>query len=378
MTAVLDVPGADRVAARARDPLQTVWEDDDRSPETRGSGMPIDLERRYGGPLTIPLRSDRPTVMANFVSTIDGIVALGTGELSGGGLISGFHEPDRFVMGLLRAAADAVLVGCGTVNASPKGRWRADTVYPDAAEAFRVLRPEPARVAIVTGRGSVSPEHPVLRDGALVITTKLGADMLAGRLPEEAEIQVVPGYDAVDVTAAVGVLRERGYKRILSEAGPRLFGSLAAENLIDELFLTVSPLLAGRLGAGSQLSLVEGANLLPQARVGAVKILANLSPERSGVIPTIPTSAESGIPGLYASGWFGLFGPKGLPKEVLAKLLMKLVAALADPVVKQRFADLGLDMASRQQQTPEGLAAFHKAEIEKWWPIIKAADIKVQ
>ena len=166
-------------------------------------------------------------------------------------------------MGLLRASADAVLVGCGTANASPNGRWRADTVFPAAAEAFHAVRPEPARVAIVTGRGSIKPEHPVLRDGALVITTELGADMLGGRLPEEAEIQVVPGYDAVDVTAAVAALRERGYRRILSEAGPRLFASLAKEELIDELFLTVSPLLAGRHPEEQRFSLAEGVALLP-------------------------------------------------------------------------------------------------------------------
>ena len=172
-------------------------------------------------------------------------------------------------MGLLRAAADAVLVGCGTVNASPKGRWRADTVFPDAAEAFATLRPEQARVAIVTGRGSLNPEHPVLRDGALVITTELGAGRLGDRLPEEAEVQIVPGDDVVDVTAAVAALRERGYRRILSEAGPRLFGSLAAEDLIDELFLTVSPLLAGRHPEEQRFSLAEGVALLPDRELRA-------------------------------------------------------------------------------------------------------------
>jgi len=109
-----------------------------------------------------------------------------------------------------------------------------------------------------------------------------------------------------------------------------------------------------------------------------VKILANLSPSRSSVIPTIPTSEESGIPGLYASGWFGLFAPKGTPKEVIAKLNGAMVQALADPALKGRFADLGLDIASREQQAPEGLAAFTKAEIAKWWPIIKAAGIKAE
>jgi tripartite-type tricarboxylate transporter receptor subunit TctC len=138
------------------------------------------------------------------------------------------------------------------------------------------------------------------------------------------------------------------------------------------------PAMQDMLAQQVDLMVVQAAVTLPQARAGAVKILANLSPSRSSVIPTVPTSAESGIPGLYASGWFGLFAPRGTPKEVIARLNAAMVHALADPAIKARLADLGLDLATREQQTPEGLAAFHKAEIEKWWPIIKAAGIKVE
>ena len=138
------------------------------------------------------------------------------------------------------------------------------------------------------------------------------------------------------------------------------------------------PAMTAMLGGQVDLMVVQAAVTLPQARAGTVKILANLSPTRSSVIPTIPTSAESGIPGLYASGWFGLFGPRGMPREVVMKLNAAMVAALAEPKVKERFTDLGLDVASREQQSPEGLDAFHKAEIEKWWPVIKAANIKME
>jgi tripartite-type tricarboxylate transporter receptor subunit TctC len=143
-------------------------------------------------------------------------------------------------------------------------------------------------------------------------------------------------------------------------------------------FRGAGPAMQAMLGGQVDLMVVQAAVTLPQARAGTVKILANLSPARSPVIPNIPTSEESGIPGLYASGWFGLFGPRGLPKEVLARLNDAVVKALADPKVRERFTDLGLDVASREQQSPEGLAAFHKAEIEKWWPIIKAANIKTE
>ena len=138
------------------------------------------------------------------------------------------------------------------------------------------------------------------------------------------------------------------------------------------------PAMQAMLGGQVDLMVVQAAVTLPQARAGTVKILANLSPGRSPVVPGVPTSAESGIPGLYASGWFGLFAPRGTPKEIIAKLNAAMVQALADPTVKTRFTDLGLDVASREQQAPEGLATFHKGEIEKWWPIIKAAGIKVE
>ena len=138
------------------------------------------------------------------------------------------------------------------------------------------------------------------------------------------------------------------------------------------------PAMQAMLAGQVDLMVVQAAVTLPQARAGTVKILANLSPERSPVVPGIPTSDESGIPKLYASGWFGLFAPKGTPREIIARINSAMVQALADPAVKTRFSDLGLDVASREQQTPEGLAAFHKAEIEKWWPIIKAANIKIE
>jgi tripartite-type tricarboxylate transporter receptor subunit TctC len=141
-------------------------------------------------------------------------------------------------------------------------------------------------------------------------------------------------------------------------------------------FRGAGPAMQAMLGGQVDLMVVQAAVTLPQARAGTVKILANLSPARSSVIPNIPTSEESGIPGLYASGWFGLFGPRGLPKEVLAKLNDAMVKGLADPKVRERFTDLGLDVASREHQSAEGLAAFHKAEIDKWWPIIRAANIK--
>jgi tripartite-type tricarboxylate transporter receptor subunit TctC len=136
------------------------------------------------------------------------------------------------------------------------------------------------------------------------------------------------------------------------------------------------PAMTDLLSGQVDLLVVQAAAALPQVQAGTVKVLANLSPQRSAAIPDIPTSDESGVPGLYMSGWFGFFGPRGLPKDVLARLNGAMSEALADPAVRKRFAGLGIDVASQEQQTPQGLAAFQAAEIKKWWPIIKAANIK--
>ena len=138
------------------------------------------------------------------------------------------------------------------------------------------------------------------------------------------------------------------------------------------------PALQGMLSGQVDLLIVQAAAVMPHVKTGALKILANLSPARSAVLPNVPTSAESGVPGLYAAGWFALFAPRGTPKEAIGKLNAAMTKALAEPIVRTRFAELGLDVAPRELQTPEGLAAFHKAETEKWWPVIKAANIKVE
>jgi tripartite-type tricarboxylate transporter receptor subunit TctC len=136
------------------------------------------------------------------------------------------------------------------------------------------------------------------------------------------------------------------------------------------------PAMTDLISGQVDLLVVQGAVALPQVRGGTIKAIANLSPRRSASMPDIPTADEGGVPGLYMSGWFGFFAPKGTPKDIIGKLNGAMVQVLADPAVRARFAELGLDVASREQQTPEGLAAFQQAEIEKWWPIIKAANVK--
>jgi tripartite-type tricarboxylate transporter receptor subunit TctC len=120
----------------------------------------------------------------------------------------------------------------------------------------------------------------------------------------------------------------------------------------------------------------EGSQVLPYLRRGALKGYAMMSRSRWAAAPEIPTIDESGVPGLYISLWNGFWVPRGTPKDVIARLNAAVVEALADPAMRQRFTELGFDVPAREQQTPEALGAFHQAEIAKWWPIIKAANIK--
>ena len=228
--------------------------------------LPEELARRYGGTLGF----DGPRVVANFVQTVDGVVAIPALEQSNR-LISEGSEADRFVMALLRAAADAILVGSGTLQASPRSVWLAETAYPPLAEAFAELRagrPERPALAVVTGSGRVDPAHPAFERGALVLTTDGGAQALRGRLPAASEVVSLGGGPAVDVRRALEELRARGHALVLVEAGPHVLGSLLAERLVDELFLTISPVLAGRAEAATRLGLVEGIELLPGTRLG--------------------------------------------------------------------------------------------------------------
>jgi len=133
-------------------------------------------------------------------------------------------------------------------------------------------------------------------------------------------------------------------------------------------------LLAGQI----DLFCPEAGQTLSQYRAGSIKAYAVLTQKRWFAAPEVPMIDEAGVPGLHMPFWHGLWAPKGTPKDVIATLNGAVVDALADPAVRRRLTDLGHEIAPREQQSPAALAAYHKAEIEKWWPIIKAANIKLQ
>ena len=195
-----------------------------------------------------------PLVYANFVSSIDGIVAVEGGTAPSGGIISGRNEADRFVMGLLRSFADAVLVGAGTVRAEGgKALWTPEFIFPAAAEGYRRLRrllkrDAAPRLVIVTARGELNPADRALQNGALVLTNAQSAERLRRVLPGATEVRAVSDADRIDTHEIVNLLHADGYSSILTEGGPDLFGQMVKNDQVDQLFLTVSPVLAGQKG----------------------------------------------------------------------------------------------------------------------------------
>ena len=140
------------------------------------------------------------------------------------------------------------------------------------------------------------------------------------------------------------------------------------------LSIAMQDLVAGQI----DLMIDFPATILPLARAGSIKAYVATSERRLAAAPDIPTAYEAGLPGFQISSWLAFFAPKATPKAIVDKLNAATVEALADPAIQRRFAALGADIPSREEQTPAALAARQKADIEKWWPIIKAAGIKVQ
>jgi riboflavin biosynthesis pyrimidine reductase len=264
-------PATAQATAVERPALELLWQAPSHfTGELRGAGMPVELARRYGGPLTIALRGHRPTIVANFVSTLDGIVAFG-GDLTGGGLVSGFHEPDRFVMGLLRALADVVLVGAGTLRGSTDHRWTSAHVHPASASATAAWRramglAEQPTTVIATSSGDIPVGHPGLNDArvpVVIATTPSGASRLCrAALGRHVSIEAIGDGTPLsgDDVSALGA--RLGARLIVCEGGPHLLGELVASNVLDELFLTLAPQLVGR-GDPRRIGLVEGVALPP-------------------------------------------------------------------------------------------------------------------
>src|SRR5579863_3929287 len=251
----------------------------DRDQDHFGPALPPGLRELYDGDLRFRKSpAGRPFVTANFVSTLDGVVSYEIKGQAGGSTVSGSDTADGFIMGLLRASADAVIVGNGTVNdASPEALWTPEYSYPDAKLLFREYRvdvlhkPEYPILVVVSGSGRLELERAIFRTPGMrteVITTSTGSDALvragATKLPS---VQIHALDARCGTLAPMAMLQllyaELGVRRLLHEGGPTLFGQFLGAKAVDELFLTLSPQIAGRSSDGIRPALVQGAKFMP-------------------------------------------------------------------------------------------------------------------
>lgn len=246
----------------------------------RGSALPLPptLAQLYGR-LDFPDHAGRPYIISNFVTTLDGVTTLGIPGHETGKEIGGSNQHDRMVMGLLRAVADAVVVGAGTLRTVPHHLWTAEHVYPSLGDEYQMIRktlnkPESPLNVIVTASGNIDPSLPVFQSGrvpTLIVTTAEGSFKISKqslpcstRLIEATKNPRLSAHEIIDaVTKACNAIDPL----ILVEGGPLLMGDLFAARLLDEQFLTLAPQIAGRDDTTRRPGLVDGKIFAPTAPV---------------------------------------------------------------------------------------------------------------
>ena len=258
--------------------VRTLIEDEREQAQT---ALPEGLRDLYGGDLHFPASSaQRPYIIGNFVCTIDGVVSFKVKGRSGGKAISGGDPADRFIMGLLRASVDAVMVGARTVHdVSPEGLWIPEYAYPDAKDLYADYRlnvlhkPMYPLVVVVSGSGTLELGRAVFRTPevrTVVITTPSGRDALVragvSRLRSVAIHALDAAGDSIDPLTMIQFLRSQfGVQILLHEGGPTLFGQFLAAGAVDELFLTLSPQIAGRAARTNRPGIVQGLEFAPDS-----------------------------------------------------------------------------------------------------------------
>lgn len=224
-------------------------------------GLTERLRELYDGDLGFA----KHVTYANFVTTIDGVASLD--QETPPSAISLKSPEDRFVMAVLRSFADAVIVGAGTLRAEPDHLWTSEFIYPTLSKEFSELRrnnglqPTP-RLILLTRSGEIDPSAAALAGDAVVVTTESRASDLRTKLPGSAEVVSIKS-DEISLSEVLALIRGDGYSKILTEGGPTILGQFVGERLLDELFLTLSPALAGRSGHTRRPGLVEGFAFAP-------------------------------------------------------------------------------------------------------------------
>jgi len=283
-----------------------------------------------------------------------------------------------------------------------------DTLARSLAEPMRLSLGQTIIIENVTGAGGSIGVGRVARaepDGYTVGLGFLGTHVLNGAV-YTLQYDVVKDFEPIALIAsnpqlivAKSAVPANNLKELIawlainpSKASQGTAGVGSPSHISDLFFQTVTgtsfqfvpyrggagPAMQDLVGGHIDLMFDMALNSLPHIRDGRIKAYAVADKARLPSAPDIPTVDEAGLPGFYMSLWFGFWAPRGTTKEIVGKINAAVVDALGDPMVRQRLANLGMEIPPRQQQTPEALRAFPKAEIEKWWPIIKAAGIKAQ
>jgi len=218
--------------------------------------------------------------------------------------------------------------------------------------------------------------YDVVDDFEPVAMIAMGTQLIVGRTSLEAN----------DLKGLIAWLKSNSGKATAGTSGAGTGAHVAAVFFKDKTgtdfqfvpYRGAGPAMIDLVAGQIDIMFDQAANSLAHVKSGAIKAFAVTSPTRLASAPDIPTVDEAGLPGLYISYWHGIWAPKNTPKEIVAKLNAAVVAVLAEAAVKRRFAELGQEIPPPDQQTPAALAAFQKAETEKWWPIVKAANIKAE
>jgi len=280
-----------------------------------------------------------------------------------------------------------------------------DTIARIVTESMRSSLGQPVVVENLTGAAGTTGTGRVARapaDGYTVVAGYLGTHVLNGAL-YTLQYDVVKDFEPISLVASnpslivakntmpggnlselIAWLKANPGKASQGTAGvgsPAHVSGAFFQSLTGTRFEFVpyargaAPAMQDLIGGHVDLMFDQSSNSLPHVRSGRIKAYAVASKTRLPSAPGIPTVDEAGLPGFYVSVWHGMWAPGGTPKSIIAKLNQAIVAALADAKVQRRFMDLGLEAPSPELQTPEGLGAFQRAEVDKWWPIIKAAHI---
>jgi tripartite-type tricarboxylate transporter receptor subunit TctC len=216
--------------------------------------------------------------------------------------------------------------------------------------------------------------HDVLKDFEPIAAISTNSYLIVAK-------DALPASDLRGLIAWLKANPDKASEGTAGAGSPQHVGGVFFQNLTGTRFQFIpyrgaAPAMQDLLAGQIDLIIDDPTNSLPHVRSGKIKAFAVTAPRRLAAAPDIPTVDEAGLPGFYFSRWHALWAPRGTPPEVVAKLNAAVVAALADPALRAKLADLGQDIFAREQQTPEALATLHKAEIDKWWPILRAAGIR--